>query len=60
MTLWLPLLAFAFGSLLVTAVSYALTAAKPADIDDRLRDVLGSQPHAAERRTHRAIRSSRS
>ena len=40
MSLWLPLLAFAFGSLLVTAVTYALTA-KPANIDDRLRDVLG-------------------
>jgi tight adherence protein C len=46
-TLWLPLLAFAFGSLLVTAVMYALTA-RPASIDDRLRDVLGrqSQPDA--------------
>jgi tight adherence protein C len=41
-TLWLPLLAFAFGSLLVTAVMYALTA-RPASIDDRLRDVLGRQ-----------------
>jgi tight adherence protein C len=40
-SIWLPLLAFAFGSLLVTAVSYALTA-KPANIDDRLRDVLGN------------------
>ncbi|RPI56008.1 MAG: type II secretion system F family protein [Acidobacteria bacterium] len=47
MSLWLPLLAFAFGSLLVTAVTYALTA-KPANIDDRLRDVLGNQPPAAE------------
>jgi tight adherence protein C len=36
------LLAFAFGSLLVTGVIYALTAA-PANIDDRLRDVLGRQ-----------------
>jgi tight adherence protein C len=41
-SLWLPLLAFAFGSLLVTGVIYALTAA-PANIDDRLRDVLGRQ-----------------
>jgi tight adherence protein C len=41
-TLLLPLLAFAFGSLLVTAVTYALTA-RPASIDDRLRDVLGRQ-----------------
>ncbi len=48
MTLWLPLLAFAFGSLLVTAVTYALTA-KPANIDDRLRDVLGgNQPRCAD------------
>jgi tight adherence protein C len=36
----LPLLAFVFGSLLVTAVTYALTR-KSAGIDDRLRDVLG-------------------
>jgi hypothetical protein len=41
-SLWLPLLAFAFGSLLVTAVTYALVA-KPANIDTRLRDVLGGQ-----------------
>ncbi len=47
MSLWLPLLAFAFGSLLVTAITYALTA-RPANIDDRLRDVLGGQPQAIE------------
>lgn len=47
MTLWLPLLAFAFGSLLVTAVSYALTA-RSATLDDRLRDVLGRQRQAQE------------
>jgi tight adherence protein C len=41
-TLWLPLLAFAFGSLLVTAIGYALTA-RSATLDDRLRDVLGGQ-----------------
>ncbi len=40
MTFWLPLLAFTFGSLLVTAIVYALTAS-PASIDDRLRDVMG-------------------
>jgi tight adherence protein C len=45
--LWLPLLAFAFGSLLVTAVTYALTT-KSVGLDDRLRDVLGRQPAAAE------------
>jgi tight adherence protein C len=44
-TFWLPLLAFAFGSLLVTAVVYALTAA-PATINDRLRDVMGQQAAA--------------
>ena len=43
MTILLPLLAFAFGSLLVTAVTYALTA-KSAGIDDRLRDVVGGMP----------------
>jgi tight adherence protein C len=42
-TLLLPLLAFAFGSLLVTAVTYALTA-RPASLDDRLRDILGREP----------------
>ena len=47
MTLWLPLLAFAFGSLLVTAVTYALTT-RTANIDDRLRDVLGHQPQAQD------------
>jgi tight adherence protein C len=41
-TFWLPFLAFAFGSLLVTAVTYALTS-RSATIDDRIRDVLGSQ-----------------
>ena len=43
MTLLLPLLAFVFGSLLVTAVSYALTA-RSAGMDERLRDVVGLQP----------------
>jgi tight adherence protein C len=47
-SIWLPLLAFAFGSLLVTAVTYALTA-KPANIDDRLRDVLGRAQMPEER-----------
>ena len=46
MTLLLPLLAFAFGSLLVTAVTYALVAARPANIDDRLRDVMGGHGQA--------------
>jgi len=43
----LPILAFAFGSLLVTAVTYALTA-KTAGLDDRLRDVVGSDPQVTE------------
>ena len=47
MTIWLPLLAFTFGSLLVTAVTYALTT-RSATIDDRLRDVLGGQPRSAD------------
>jgi tight adherence protein C len=44
-TILLPLLAFAFGSLVVTAITYALTA-KPAGFNDRLRDVVGLQPDA--------------
>ena len=43
----LPVLAFICGSLLVTALVYALTA-KPATIDDRLRDVVGGQPEAPQ------------
>jgi tight adherence protein C len=46
-TILLPLLAFAFGSLLVTAVTYAFTA-KTAGIDDRLRDVVGGQPQVSD------------
>jgi tight adherence protein C len=55
-TLWLPLLAFAFGSLLVTAVSYALTA-RSATLDDRLRDVLGgqAQPQEADGSTDQVV-----
>src|SRR5205814_1505373 len=41
-TILLPLLAFAFGSVLVTVVTYALTT-KNAVIDARLRDVVGLQ-----------------
>src|SRR5688572_8014684 len=37
----LPLLAFVFGSLLVTAVTYALTT-KSAGLNARLRDVVGA------------------
>jgi tight adherence protein C len=46
-TILLPLLAFAFGSLAVTALTYVLTA-KPAGLDGRLRDVVGLQPELAE------------
>ncbi|HTL01890.1 MAG TPA: type II secretion system F family protein [Vicinamibacterales bacterium] len=47
MTLLLPLLAFAFGSVLVTVVTYALTA-KTTVIDARLRDVVGQQAPPSE------------
>ena len=43
MTLLLPLLAFVFGSLIVTAVTYAVTA-RSAGLTDRLRDVMGTAP----------------
>jgi len=43
----LPLLAFVFGSLLVTAVTYALTT-RSAGLNERLRDVVGGvQPDTA-------------
>jgi tight adherence protein C len=40
-TLLLPILAFVFGSLVVTAITYAITA-RSAPLADRLRDVVGS------------------
>jgi tight adherence protein C len=40
-TYLLPLLAFVFGSLIVTAVTYAVTA-RSAGLADRLRDVVGN------------------
>jgi tight adherence protein C len=46
-TILLPLLAFVFGSLLVTAVTYALTA-RSAGMDDRLRDVVGLEPQTVD------------
>ncbi|HKY21899.1 MAG TPA: type II secretion system F family protein [Vicinamibacterales bacterium] len=42
----LPLLAFVFGSLVVTAITYALTT-RSAGINDRLRDIVGGVPPAA-------------
>ena len=42
MTMLLPLLAFVFGSLLVTAVTYALTT-RSAGLNARLRDVNGRE-----------------
>jgi len=41
-TILLPLLAFAFGSIVVTALTYAFKP-KPTAIDARLRDVVGGQ-----------------
>jgi tight adherence protein C len=41
MTMLLPILAFVLGTLLVTAVTYALTA-KKAGLNERLRDVVGA------------------
>jgi tight adherence protein C len=46
-TILLPFLAFAFGSLVVMAATYALTA-RPAPLDGRLRDVVGLQPELAD------------
>ena len=43
MTLLLPILAFVFGSLVVTAITYAVVG-KSAPITDRLRDVVGAAP----------------
>ena len=45
MTMLLPLLAFVFGSLLVTAVTYALTT-RSAGLNARLRDVVGAGAQA--------------
>lgn len=44
MTMLLPLLAFVFGSLLVTAVTYAITT-RSAGLSERLRDVVGGGAH---------------
>jgi len=46
-TLLLPFLAFAFGSLVVTVITYALTT-KNAAMDARLRDVVGQQGAPSE------------
>jgi tight adherence protein C len=43
-TLLLPILAFVFGSLVVTAITYAVVA-RSAGLGDRLRDVVGNAPH---------------
>ncbi len=56
----LPLLAFVFGSLLVTGVTYALTA-RSAGLNARLRDVVGGGlPEPAVPRRRRTSRWSRS
>jgi tight adherence protein C len=46
-TLLLPLLAFVFGSLVVTAITYAVVT-RSAGLTDRLRDVVGQGPAAAD------------
>jgi tight adherence protein C len=46
-TLLLPLLAFVFGSLVVTAITYAVVG-RSAPMADRLRDVVGGNAPAAE------------
>lgn len=43
MTTLLPLLAFAFGSLLVTAVGYMVLSTRSTGLNERLRDVVGLQ-----------------
>lgn len=48
MTTLLPLLAFAFGSLIVTAVAYALLSTRSVGINKRLRDVVGVEGAVAE------------
>ena len=44
----LPLLAFAFGTLGVTAIAYLLLGTKSGAIDQRLREVVGGQPPPPE------------
>ena len=46
MTLLLPLLAFVCGSLLITALAYAVLSTRSADVGQRLRDVIDLQPGA--------------
>ena len=46
MTLLLPLLAFVCGSLLITALAYAVLSTRSADVGQRLRDVIDLQPNA--------------
>lgn len=48
MTTLLPLLAFAFGSLIVTAVGYAVLSTRSTGLNERLRDVVGRQAPPAE------------
>jgi len=49
----LPLLAFAFGTLLVTAVGYLLLGSRTVTIDERLREVTGSPEPAADIRAQK-------
>lgn len=44
----LPLLAFAFGTLIVTAMAYLVMGKRTVTIDDRLREVIGAPERAEE------------
>lgn len=56
MTTLLPLLAFAFGSLIVTALGYSLLSRRSAGINERLREVIGLQgPPVEEEESSRQI-----
>ena len=46
----LPLLAFAFGSLIVTAMAYVLLSSRSVAINQRLREVVGAQSQPAPER----------
>lgn len=48
MTTLLPLLAFVFGSLIITAVAYALLSTRSVGINERLRDLVGIEGPVAE------------
>jgi tight adherence protein C len=47
-TTLLPLLAFAFGTLVVSAVGYLILGKRTVSMDQRLREVIGGMPPASE------------